>query len=112
MISTRSLELLIDTVVCLTPAKWETVSGRFGGYLTCQGRNANPRHEFKQKAPRFCRGAFFALFYKQVTLCRGLPFPVRIPNAATRKALRDARHRKNIESFDSVATWPRDMRSP
>src|SRR5262245_57752434 len=23
-----------DTVVCLTLAKWETVSGRFGGYLT------------------------------------------------------------------------------
>jgi hypothetical protein len=26
--------LVIDTVVCLTLAKWETVSGRFGGYLT------------------------------------------------------------------------------
>jgi len=26
--------LLIDTVVCLTLAKWETVSGRFGGYLS------------------------------------------------------------------------------
>jgi hypothetical protein len=26
--------LLIDTVVCLTLGKWETVSGRFGGYLT------------------------------------------------------------------------------
>jgi hypothetical protein len=25
---------LIDTVVCLTLAKWETVSGQFGGYLT------------------------------------------------------------------------------
>ena len=35
MISTRSLELVIDTVVvCLTLAKWETVSGQFGGYLT------------------------------------------------------------------------------
>jgi hypothetical protein len=34
MISTRSEELVIDTVVCLTLAKWETVSGRFGGYLT------------------------------------------------------------------------------
>jgi len=30
MISTRSVGLLIDTVVCLTLAKWETVSGRFG----------------------------------------------------------------------------------
>src|SRR5262245_27895774 len=34
MISTRSAALVIDTVVCLTLAKWETVSGRFGGYLT------------------------------------------------------------------------------
>jgi len=33
MIPTRSAGLLIDTVVCLTLAKWETVSGRFGGYL-------------------------------------------------------------------------------
>src|SRR6266545_2345075 len=33
MISTRSAGLVIDTVVCLTLAKWETVSGQFGGYL-------------------------------------------------------------------------------
>jgi hypothetical protein len=33
MISTRSGALVIDTVVCLTLAKWETVSGQFGGYL-------------------------------------------------------------------------------
>jgi len=26
--------LVIDTVVCLTLAKWETVSGQFRGYLT------------------------------------------------------------------------------
>ena len=25
--------MVIDTVVCLTLAKWETVSGQFGGYL-------------------------------------------------------------------------------
>jgi hypothetical protein len=40
MISTRSAGLVIDTVVCLTLAKWETVSGRFGGYLT--GNLAGP----------------------------------------------------------------------
>jgi hypothetical protein len=34
MISTRSVGLVIDTVVCLTLDKWETVSGQFGGYLT------------------------------------------------------------------------------
>lgn len=52
------------------------------------------------------------LFYKQVTLNRGLPFPVRIPNAATRKALREARARNNIETFDSVRAWAKEMRSP
>ena len=34
MISTRSVELVTDTVACLTLAKWETVSSQFGGYLT------------------------------------------------------------------------------
>ncbi len=52
------------------------------------------------------------LFYKQVTLYRGLPFPVRIPNAATRKALQEARARKNIETFESVGAWAKEMRSP
>jgi DNA-damage-inducible protein J len=51
------------------------------------------------------------LFYKQVTLYRGLPFPVRIPNIATRKALREARSRRNIESFESVAAWAKAIRS-
>jgi hypothetical protein len=32
----RSGGLVIDTIVCLTLAKWETVSGRFGGYLKNQ----------------------------------------------------------------------------
>jgi len=51
------------------------------------------------------------LFYKQVTLYRGLPFPVRVPNAATRKALRDARAGKNVERFDSVSAWADKVRS-
>jgi DNA-damage-inducible protein J len=51
------------------------------------------------------------LFYRQVTLYRGLPFPVRIPNAATRKALQDARARKNIERFDTVEDWAKSVRS-
>jgi DNA-damage-inducible protein J len=51
------------------------------------------------------------LFYRQVTLYRGLPFPVRIPNAATRKALQDARVGKNIERFDTVDDWAKAVRS-
>jgi DNA-damage-inducible protein J len=50
------------------------------------------------------------LFYKQVTLYRGLPFPVRIPNAATRKALQEARDRDDIESFETVREWAKAIR--
>jgi|SRR6516165_10463144 len=45
MISTRLVELAIDTVVCLTLAKWETVPGRFGGYLTALPPSPAPREE-------------------------------------------------------------------
>src|SRR5262249_36758406 len=34
------------------------------------------------------------VLYKQVTLRKGLPFEVRIPNATTRKAMQDAREGK------------------
>jgi hypothetical protein len=46
MISTRSVGLLIDTVVCLTLAKWETVSGRFGGYLRRSGNIVPEKNTF------------------------------------------------------------------
>ena len=39
------------------------------------------------------------LFYRQVTLHQGLPFPVNLPNARTRKALQDAQDRYNLETF-------------
>lgn len=42
------------------------------------------------------------LFYKQVDLQRGLPFSVKIPNELTKKALEDARTRRNLKSFDSI----------
>jgi DNA-damage-inducible protein J len=34
------------------------------------------------------------LFYKQVSLHQGLPFDVRVPDAATRAAIREVRARK------------------
>ncbi|MFO0954344.1 MAG: type II toxin-antitoxin system RelB/DinJ family antitoxin [Isosphaeraceae bacterium] len=46
------------------------------------------------------------LFYKQVALRKGLPFDVAIPNAATRRAMRDADTGKNLtryENFDDFA---------
>lgn len=51
------------------------------------------------------------LFYKQVSLHRGLPFPVRIPNARTREALRAARRGENVETFQSVVAWGKHVRS-
>jgi hypothetical protein len=35
----------------------------------------------------------------------------RMPNTTTRKALREARSRKNIESFASVERWAKAIRS-
>ena len=51
------------------------------------------------------------LFLTQVKLNKGLPFPVRIPNKATRRAINEARARKNLETFESVAEWAKKIRS-
>jgi len=42
------------------------------------------------------------LFYTQVALHDGLPFPVRIPNETTKKALLESRAGENLEAFDHV----------
>jgi DNA-damage-inducible protein J len=42
------------------------------------------------------------LFYKQVELERGLPFAVRVPNDVTAEALRQARMRQGLESFNTL----------
>ena len=39
------------------------------------------------------------LFYKQVALRRGLPFDVVIPNAATRKAMRDVIEGRELTQY-------------
>jgi len=43
-----------------------------------------------------------SLFYKLVDLQDGLPFDIKIPNETTRKALENAKKRRNLESFDSA----------
>lgn len=42
------------------------------------------------------------LFYTQVTLHRGLPFAVGIPNAETIKALRRARTGEDLTEYDDL----------
>ena len=42
------------------------------------------------------------LFYKQVTLHQGLPFAVRMPNAKTVEALKQARDRAGLTEYGSL----------
>lgn len=51
------------------------------------------------------------LFYKQVSLHKGLPFEVRIPNAATRAAIREVRTRKKLRSHKRAAGLIRATRA-
>jgi DNA-damage-inducible protein J len=51
------------------------------------------------------------LFYKQIELTQGLPFPVRIPNTTTQRAIANARSRKGVETFESVKAWAKKARS-
>ena len=49
------------------------------------------------------------MFYKQVTLQKGLPFEARIPNATTRKALRDAEAGRGMTDYASVDEMFKDL---
>ena len=49
------------------------------------------------------------LFYKQVELQHGLPFNVKIPSSETKKALKDARARKNLKSFETTDQLYEDL---
>lgn len=49
------------------------------------------------------------MFYKQVTLRRGLPFEARIPSATTRKALRDAEAGRGMTDHASVDEMFNDL---
>jgi DNA-damage-inducible protein J len=49
------------------------------------------------------------MFYKQVALRNGLPFEARIPNAATRKALRDAEAGRGMTDYTSVDEMFEDL---
>ncbi|MFN2397367.1 MAG: type II toxin-antitoxin system RelB/DinJ family antitoxin [Gemmatimonadaceae bacterium] len=46
--------------------------------------------------------AAITLFYRQIVQHGGLPFDVRIPNAATRRAMREARTEKNLIRAESM----------
>jgi len=47
------------------------------------------------------------LFYKQVTLRRGLPFSVEIPNAETREAMREALEDEDLKEWSDLEALKR-----
>jgi DNA-damage-inducible protein J len=50
------------------------------------------------------------LFLTQVKLTKGLPFSVRMPNAETKRALREAREGRGLETFETVSEWAKSVR--
>jgi DNA-damage-inducible protein J len=59
--------------------------------------------------------AAITLFYRQIVQHRGLPFEVRIPNAVTRQAMRDAETGENLieaESMDELFAKLDDDQEP
>ncbi len=53
--------------------------------------------------PAPCR----TLFYKQVTLRRGLPFAVKIPNLETREAMRQALEGEDLTEWSDLEALER-----
>lgn len=49
------------------------------------------------------------IFYRQVKLRRGLPFSVEIPNDETAEVLRKSRAGKELNSYDSLASFAKKM---
>lgn len=48
------------------------------------------------------------IFYRQVALHNGIPFPVRIPNAESRKALKEARSGK-LKQYSNKEGFFKDL---
>ena len=45
------------------------------------------------------------IFLNQVVLCKGFPFPVRVPNAQTCIALKETLDGRNLESHKNFGTY-------
>lgn len=51
------------------------------------------------------------VFYRRIVTDKGIPFSLNIPNAETRKAIRDAQQGKNLIAFNTFKDFARHMRS-
>lgn len=43
-----------------------------------------------------------SMFLKQVSMRKGMPFPVEVPNNETLQAMEDATNRRNLKTFDNA----------
>jgi DNA-damage-inducible protein J len=50
-----------------------------------------------------------SVFYRQVKLQKGLPFDVKIPNRATRKAMKDAELGRNLKTYKNTEEMFRNL---
>ena len=51
------------------------------------------------------------VFYRRIASDKGIPFSLNVPNAETRKAIREARAGKNLITFDTFEDFAQHMRS-
>jgi len=49
------------------------------------------------------------LFYRQITLFSGLPFPVSLPNEKTKRALHEAKKRYRLGTYETVEDLLTDL---
>jgi DNA-damage-inducible protein J len=49
------------------------------------------------------------MFYRQVTLRRGLPFDVEVPNAETRRAIRDVERGRGLKMYKDAQEMFEDL---
>ena len=54
-------------------------------------------------------GDAIRLFYRQVALQKGLPFDVKLPNATTRRAMKDVEEGRGLTRYESFDEFTRAM---
>lgn len=57
-------------------------------------------------------GTVLNALMRQFVREREITLSARVPNTQTRRAMREARERKHIETFNSFERWEKSMRQP
>jgi ferredoxin len=64
--------------------------------------------EFCNFCGRVCPTEAIRIFYKQISLRGGLPFPIEIPNELTASTLEKSRRGEDIQEFESLEAMFKD----